>query len=393
MPTKREALEKSEKEMQDAFDSLDPAYHKYIVKMGRKSRCSDGEVYIEAPYLDVAGRIKLAVDECRGLGKELSISTEFTEIAGQVVCKATVMSSFGMTVGHARAFTDGGGGFVDRTNPLENAETSAIGRALGMQGYGLFGGGLASADEVKAAQVEQERLDREPPPPPKTVVQGHPPTEKQLAFLEMLKEQKALHPDYKDMPVTTRTEVSQAIEYLKELKDGERDPVDEVEASRRKFWVDVRAALSQSGRPESDLKEFIWEQWGIGSTADLTVRQRTICIEKMGQVPEPDMTEEETRVAAAALKRSTESDGGEDDIPEPAEPTTDWGNVLARAVDKGIDKSELELYLVDQYKPTKGDVWHIETAAAKRINKLLDTHEGIDMLNNDIEQFMKDMWK
>ena len=41
-----------------------------------------------------------------------------------------------------------GGDGVNESNPLETGETSAVGRALGMWGFGCYGTGIASAEEV-----------------------------------------------------------------------------------------------------------------------------------------------------------------------------------------------------------------------------------------------------
>lgn len=56
----------------------------------------------------------------------------------------------------------GSTGMVDKTNPLENAETSAVGRALGLAGYGLIpGAGIASAEEIDGA-LSREAAQEEP---------------------------------------------------------------------------------------------------------------------------------------------------------------------------------------------------------------------------------------
>lgn len=53
-----------------------------------------------------------------------------------------------------------GEGMVNKTSSLENAETSAVGRALGMLGIGILEG-VASADEVVKANNRAETQDFE----------------------------------------------------------------------------------------------------------------------------------------------------------------------------------------------------------------------------------------
>ena len=70
--------------------------------------------------------------------------------------KATIYASDGdvLTTGHAFEFQ--GAGMVNKTSYVENAETSAVGRALGFLGIGATES-IASADEVQAAIDHQER--------------------------------------------------------------------------------------------------------------------------------------------------------------------------------------------------------------------------------------------
>ena len=58
--------------------------------------------------------------------------------------------------GHSQAVI--GTGFINRTSALENAETSAVGRALGMMGIGVIES-VSSADEVRKAQLTAKALD------------------------------------------------------------------------------------------------------------------------------------------------------------------------------------------------------------------------------------------
>ena len=61
-----------------------------------------------------------------------------------------------VTVATGHAFEFQGAGMVNKTSYVENAETSAVGRALGFLGIGSTES-IASADEVQAAIEHQER--------------------------------------------------------------------------------------------------------------------------------------------------------------------------------------------------------------------------------------------
>lgn len=54
-----------------------------------------------------------------------------------------------------------GKGMVNGTSHIENCETSAVGRALGMIGLGLNGGGICSAEELVNAVVSQKQMGEE----------------------------------------------------------------------------------------------------------------------------------------------------------------------------------------------------------------------------------------
>jgi len=54
-----------------------------------------------------------------------------------------------------------GRGMVNGTSWIENCETSAIGRALGLIGLGLNGGGICSAEELANAVVGQKQIEDE----------------------------------------------------------------------------------------------------------------------------------------------------------------------------------------------------------------------------------------
>ena len=84
---------------------------------------------------------------------------------GIYVFKATVMTPEGITLGIGHASEKEGSSFINQTSALENAETSAVGRALGMAGFGIDGG-LASAEEMQNALLQQAEDKAEPKPDP-----------------------------------------------------------------------------------------------------------------------------------------------------------------------------------------------------------------------------------
>jgi hypothetical protein len=83
----------------------------------------------------------------RTFGLELGVDTEIAVDDGQrVVVKARITDVEGKTIGSGYAEEIRGQGHVNQTSALENAETSAIGRALAS--IGLAGGEYASANEM-----------------------------------------------------------------------------------------------------------------------------------------------------------------------------------------------------------------------------------------------------
>jgi DNA-binding transcriptional regulator GbsR (MarR family) len=94
-------------------------------------------------------------------GTDFGLDTEILVNDGQkVVIKAIITDKDGRKVGAGMAEEIRGQGLVNTTSALENAETSAIGRALAS--LGLAGGEYASANELDAVERKTQAMKEEP---------------------------------------------------------------------------------------------------------------------------------------------------------------------------------------------------------------------------------------
>lgn len=198
----QEAIEQGERACQSAVEETPEPYRGFLTFIRQNKRVGGSRqqplyATIRLPYMRVDGRVKMALDEHRRQGATFVIQTQFETdpLSEQLLCRATVTSALlGSVTAHARVFLNGAG--VDATNPMENAETSAVGRALGFFGYGLYGTGIASAEEVLLAVAEREAqsADRrganaENGQQETPACSRKPPSQRQLAFLRDLLEQ------------------------------------------------------------------------------------------------------------------------------------------------------------------------------------------------------------
>ena len=93
---------------------------------------------------------------------------------GICLIKAEVTDENGELIGTGHAYEKENSSFINQTSYVENCETSAVGRALGMAGFGIDTS-VASAEEVQNA-IENQKED-------KKVILA---TEKQVEMLEKL---------------------------------------------------------------------------------------------------------------------------------------------------------------------------------------------------------------
>lgn len=125
-------------------------------------------------YVQVHERVRIFRTDAQFKGYALLTSP--IEINDEIAFfKAEVIDPSGKVVanGHAREVKSAS--YINKTSYIENAETSAIGRALGNLGIGIETS-FATADEVLVAVANQEALARNP--------QEAPPTKAQLEFIE-----------------------------------------------------------------------------------------------------------------------------------------------------------------------------------------------------------------
>lgn len=153
----------------------------------------------------------------------------------QCLCEAKIFDEDGKEVrnGHAHEFRKGN---INMTSMIENAETSAVGRALGMLGIGIDTS-VASADEVRMAIEQQENinvLNSTPkfyPPISKATKEDH---------LEALKE-------FKDIAEEFGADAHGFI-----IEKLGQDIYDD----KKELYKSVRAYLNNRANLEADLEEF-----------------------------------------------------------------------------------------------------------------------------------------
>ena len=88
-----------------------------------------------------------------------AIVTERVKLSeGICVIKATILNEDGEPMATGHAYEKEGSSFINKTSYIENCETSAVGRALGLLGIGIETS-IASAEEVANA-IKQQKEDK-----------------------------------------------------------------------------------------------------------------------------------------------------------------------------------------------------------------------------------------
>lgn len=110
-------------------------------------------------YAEVNQRIKAF----RMVYPQGSLPTEMlSNENGVCIFKASVITDDGKLLATGTAYEKENSTFINKTSYIENCETSAVGRALGMAGFGIDVS-VASAEEVQNAIANQEEEKKATP--------------------------------------------------------------------------------------------------------------------------------------------------------------------------------------------------------------------------------------
>ena len=110
-------------------------------------------------YAEVNQRIKAF----RMVHPNGTITTDIVSIEnGIVLMKASITDDEGRLIGTGYAYEKEKSSFINQTSYIENCETSAVGRALGMCGFGIDTS-VASAEEVQNAIKNQQSQQSQQP--------------------------------------------------------------------------------------------------------------------------------------------------------------------------------------------------------------------------------------
>ena len=115
-------------------------------------------------YTTVAERLQAFNETYKNGSIQTEVSFEGDYIRAKTTICPDVANPTRVFVGHAEELR--GSTMINKTNPLENLETSAVGRALGMMGLGSSES-VASAEEVELALEKQGLIEEDPFAPSK----------------------------------------------------------------------------------------------------------------------------------------------------------------------------------------------------------------------------------
>jgi hypothetical protein len=131
-----------------------------------------------------------------------------------VIMKTTVMDKDGTILGTGFAYEKEGSTFINKTSYIENCETSAVGRALGMCGFGIETS-VCSYEELQNALNNQKKEPEEP-----KELSGKKATEQQIIMIKDLYSEEQINKMLANLKVNSLEEL--AIEQASEMVQYKR---------------------------------------------------------------------------------------------------------------------------------------------------------------------------
>lgn len=173
---------------------------------------------------------------------------------GVCVFKASVYSDDGKLLATGHAYEKEDSNFINQTSYLENAETSAVGRALGMAGFGIDVS-VASAEEVANAMQNQE-LNKEE-------------ADSYVLTFGKYKDKKINEvPDTYIDWLIGNTKDERLLKIIK-LATGKKIPTEEEAKERLELMTDINNLMLET---DTDYDE-MYDQFEISSIKDLDIYQ------------------------------------------------------------------------------------------------------------------------
>lgn len=147
-----------------------------------------------------------------------AIITEMMSNEGGIcIFKASIYNEEQILIGTGTAYENEKSSFINKTSYIENCETSAVGRALGMCGFGIDTS-VASAEEVQNAINNQNKTEERPMPPRARLIKK---LNEMKMDVEKYAKEKGLNKQTTDEryeELLDELEVAQRFEALKEMQ-------------------------------------------------------------------------------------------------------------------------------------------------------------------------------
>lgn len=179
----RARLAYTKEELNQARARIPAEYHDFLLMLSQNERIADNSykiddrnggdlglysykngtyLTIDKPYVTVDGRVQMLRDEHEAANKKFHIHSPIISHVNDIILMSVTVDSeiHGSATGMIEVGIGGKG--VDVYNPIANAQTSAIGRALGFLGYGLVGTGVIESPEEVGNMLNQDDTPKHP---------------------------------------------------------------------------------------------------------------------------------------------------------------------------------------------------------------------------------------